>query len=140
MNLHGTIPWLEWPRLAVTYRLPFLAFFGPAFFEGAGFFLAVAEEEPRRLPPNAVSQPSAYLWFVPTRVIVTASAPLAPGFRHESAATPGRPQPEKDQQPLPTLINALRPTGQAADTYGSRTRVGRMTMGTPSHCKRRWSE
>jgi hypothetical protein len=65
MDLHGSIPPIE-PEAATRfgssrlYRFPFLAFFGPAFFDGVGFFLAVAEEEPPRLPPNALSQPSAY--------------------------------------------------------------------------------
>lgn len=54
----------------------FLAFL-PLFLAGA-FFLAAALVDffaaPADLPPlNAVSHPSAYLAFVPTRVIVTFS-------------------------------------------------------------------
>ena len=52
------------------YLRPFLPdFFGLAFFDGADFWLA--DLPPLRLPENAVSQPSAYFEFVPTRVIVT---------------------------------------------------------------------
>jgi hypothetical protein len=40
------------------YFLAFLAFFGPAFFEGVGFF-AIGFAPPR-LPENADSQPSEY--------------------------------------------------------------------------------
>jgi hypothetical protein len=43
---------------AACYFLPFLAFFGGAFFEGVGFF-AIAFAPPR-LPENADSQPSEY--------------------------------------------------------------------------------
>lgn len=31
-------------------------------------------------------------------------------------------------------------THAASPTFYARTRVGRMTIGMPSHCKRRWSE
>src|SRR5262245_44915786 len=56
----------------LVHLLPLLPlFFGAAFFEGVGFFLPLAAADPR-LPPKAVSQPSAYRWLVPTRVIVTA--------------------------------------------------------------------
>jgi hypothetical protein len=44
------------------------AFLGLAFLEGAGFCPA----DLPRLPPKALSHPSAYFEFVPTRVIVTA--------------------------------------------------------------------
>jgi hypothetical protein len=57
---------------SLIYR-PFLAFFGAAFFEGVGFF--VADLAPPRLPPNAVSQPSEYFLFGPTRKIVTGIVP-----------------------------------------------------------------
>ncbi|HEY2414386.1 MAG TPA: hypothetical protein VGI40_19230 [Pirellulaceae bacterium] len=46
------------PLAAWTYFLPFLAFFGPAFFDGVGFF--AADFAPLRLPKNADSQPSEY--------------------------------------------------------------------------------
>ena len=41
------------------YRFAFLDFFGAAFLEGAAFLVALESEEPLRLPPNALSQPSA---------------------------------------------------------------------------------
>ena len=64
----------------LAYFFPFLVFLGAAFFEGTAFFCVdLAPEDPPRLsaadlPENATSQPAAYFWFVPMRVIVTAFA------------------------------------------------------------------
>ena len=67
------------------YFRPFFAdFFGLAFFEGVDF-LAVGLAAPR-LPANALSQPSAYFWFVPTLVIVTAHS-----SKHRDLPRVGRP-------------------------------------------------
>jgi hypothetical protein len=47
---------------SVDYFFRFADFLGAAFLERAAFFWAVFDPElPPRFPPNAVSQPSAYL-------------------------------------------------------------------------------
>jgi len=43
------------------YFRRFWDFLGTAFLERVAFFMADLAPEPPRLPPNAVSQPSAYL-------------------------------------------------------------------------------
>ena len=78
------------------YFLAFLpAFFGEAFFLVAGPFFA-ADLVPDLPALNAVSQPSAYFAFVPTRVIVTFATFNNCRNReqnHPSRQPPGQPRP-----------------------------------------------
>lgn len=58
--------------MQANYFLPFFAdFFGAAFLEGVGFF--AVDFAPPFFAENAVSQPSEYFLFGPTRRIVTIS-------------------------------------------------------------------
>jgi hypothetical protein len=66
-----------------------VVFLPAAFFEGAVFFWLDLPLEPLvRLPEKAASQPSAYRWFVPTRVIVTGHIPSC---RLDDATAADRP-------------------------------------------------
>jgi hypothetical protein len=113
------------PKPAQCYRRPFLPdFFGFAFLDGADFWLA--DLLPPRLPENAVSHPSAYFEFVPTRVIVTALSLQITRLNDHSAARPTR-QPlsqlsspsyvSKRPQPVkrPTSDHESSPSAVAAD-------------------------
>ena len=139
--------------LAANYFLPFFAdFFGAAFFEGVGFF-AVAFA-PLFFAEKAVSQPSEYCLFGPTRRIVTFS-PLKEfdqqiTIYQKSKLRNWRSRSSRivsDWWAEPTLrgfgslrLLFLRLLTNAATAHPSRTRVGRITIGTPSHCSRRCKE
>jgi hypothetical protein len=80
-------------------------FFGAAFFEGGAFFFADLVADLR--PPNALSQPSAYFWFVPMRVIVTAFR-LAGRIGFNAAARPGAPWLLFLELLLPKSVRAVK--------------------------------